>query len=420
MGIILESPIPEVYILWHPGCRIGKQLAEGIYAWLRPGNGVGPDVYYRSSPAPETVPKGLPLPLPGEQRAVGYSSKSHANLQIVLPLIDSHMVADAAWRYWLAGLGSVNQGPINRVFMPIALDSTAYNVPPPLRELNFLRPAGLSIAAEGESEIPLATVLRSLLKQLTEALCHVMLRRSKASTSVFNGVVNTDEAAPKINLFLSHAKADGTGPAKRIRDYIYGQTQLAAFYDENDIPMGSKFERVLRNGVLATGTAAFIAVRSLRYASRPWCRRELSWFRRPTRISSPLGVQQWRLDPVLIVDALEGGGLTQGIAELGNASIVRWSDAVFDHEEQIVTTIMRDVLLATFNTALGRAIPVQSNRIVLNWLPDPTTLLHIPSVRNKKKIQVVYPGRGFSGLELDIMYEFFPSIDFRSFEEVLS
>ena len=42
-------------------------------------------------------------------------------------------------------------------------------------------------------------------------------------------------------MFLSHAKRDGTGPARRLRDYIYSQTQLTAFFDENDIAYGSVF-----------------------------------------------------------------------------------------------------------------------------------------------------------------------------------
>ncbi|MEI8345296.1 MAG: carbamoyltransferase HypF, partial [Candidatus Omnitrophota bacterium] len=50
-----------------------------------------------------------------------------------------------------------------------------------------------------------------------------------------------DGRTAKIKIFLSHAKSDGTTPARRIRDYIYSQTQLAAFYDENNIPLGSAF-----------------------------------------------------------------------------------------------------------------------------------------------------------------------------------
>jgi len=59
---------------------------------------------------------------------------------------------------------------------------------------------------------------------------------------------------------------------------------------------------------------------------------------------------------------------------------------------------------------------------VLNWLPDPTTLLNLPQVRDPAagELQVFYPGRGLSGLELDILFEFFPNIEFHSFDTILS
>jgi hypothetical protein len=56
---------------------------------------------------------------------------------------------------------------------------------------------------------------------------------------------------------------------------------------------------------------------------------------------------------------------------------------------------------------------------VINTLPDPTILLHIPRVRDGHELDVLYPGRGLSGLELAILGDFFPKLTFRSFEEVL-
>ena len=85
-----------------------------------------------------------------------------------------------------------------------------------------------------------------------------------------------------------------------------------------------------------------------------------------------------------------------------------------------MTALLRDATLAAFHSAMGRSLPEGPDRIILNWLPDPTTLLHIPRVRNTPELTAFYPGRGLSGLELDILFEFFPNIEFRSFEEVLS
>jgi hypothetical protein len=399
------SLIPEIYVLWHPRCAIAEPIAKRIHDWLRPGNGLGPRVFYRSPPAPGAPPGGLPLALPGEHRpgAPAQRSPRRGNLQIVLPLIDENLVADAAWRYWLAQLAL--PGAIARRIFPIALDPTAFNVPA-LRELNFLRPTG----APADPARPATDLaVRSLLKQLTEALCAELLvdaidPRAPANT-------------PKVKIFLSHAKQDGTAPARRIREYIYSQTQLAAFYDENDIPFGSAFARVLDADLRANQTAALIAVRSARYASRPWCRREVSLFRRPRR-EEP-SANRWQLPPVVVVDALEGGATTVGIPELGNAPIHRWDDHAAGQEEQIVTMILRDALLCAVHAAIGRLIEDRSDRIVVNWLPDPTSLLRVLRDYPAGDYELHYPGRGLSGLELDTMEEMFPNLEPHSFEEFL-
>jgi hypothetical protein len=394
---VAASLVPDVYVLWHPKCPFGEDAARRIYQWLRPGNGLGPRVFYRSFAAPESPAGGLPPALPGDPDRAAPNHTSPANLQIVLPLIDENMVADPAWRYWLTTLGPPYKGPPRRV-IPIAVDTTAFNVPSPLRELNFLRLAG----GDDESRI------RSLLKQLTEALCRILIPRSRSSSNPdFD-----DEATEKLKVFISHAKQDGTTPAKRIRDYIYSQTQIAAFYDENDIPFGSRHARVIGNEAKGDQTVAMIAVRSAKYAHRPWCRRELWSFRQPRCLEG----NRWMLAPVLVVDSLESGKETVGIPELGNAPVIRWAAEVPDQEEQIVTMLMRDTLLAAFHTAVGRRIEADQDNVVINFLPDPNTLLRIAQANEGRSFVVHYPGRGLSALEIDTLYELFSKIELRSFE----
>lgn len=417
----MKPYIPELFVLWHPKCGLGELLARRVYSWLRPGSGLGPDVYYRSLPAPEDS-GGLPPPIAGEVRPEGETPIGQkANLQIVLIMIDCQMVADVGWRYWLARLALSPGVGSTRVLVPVALDSTAYNVPESLRSLNFLRPSGLPLPAGNEAlEIRLKTeeVVRSLLKQLTETLCWLLLGRVGVSAG---GAPNPPDVVerPKVMLFLSHAKADGAVPARRIRDYIYSKTQLAAFYDENDIPFSSSFADVLKKNLTQDRTAALIAVRSAKYAERPWCRRELSMFRRPALVNSEDSPSEyWTLNPVLVVDALEDGTRTLGIPELGNAPTMRWTEAVAEQEEQIVTTLLRDALLASFHASVGRLVRPDPARIVLNWIPDAISLLLIPRVSlAQEEIEILYPGRGLTGLELDILSEYFPKLTFRSFDQ---
>jgi hypothetical protein len=180
-----RNQIPEIYVLWHPDCKLGSPLARAIYKWLRPGYGLGPEVMYRSAPAPGTPTGHLPMPLPFERRALSQGdsqvapSRRWVDSQVVIMLIDAHMVADPRWRYWLAELADVGKGsPSKPFFIPVALDATAYNIPPELAQLNFLRPTGLAAAASAQAAdsgvvaaaYVAAQAERSLLKQLTEAL----------------------------------------------------------------------------------------------------------------------------------------------------------------------------------------------------------------------------------------------------------
>jgi TIR domain len=417
-------PIPEIFVLWHPRCPLGENLARRILAWLRPGNGLGPEVFYRSLPAPGAPLNGLPPPLPGEMRltsdAYTATRQKVSNLQVVLPLVDENMVTDLAWRHWLGELASAGASPLQCVIMPVALDPTAYNMPPPLRDLNYLRPSGLPLPANSQLAGPaFEVVVRSLLKQITEAMCRVMLPRPP-DDALDPRTPAPSDPLPKVNVFLSHAKQDGTVPARRLRDYIYSQTQLAAFFDENDIAFGSTFSRVIQSSLNSRDTAAFIAIRSAGYAGRPWCRRELSLFRLPRLEGHTAGgAERWFIYPSLVVEAMQAGTSSTGVSEFGNSTLIRWADDIPNLEELIVTTVIRDAMLASFHSAMGASIPSNENQIVINTLPDPTTLLHIPRIRAGAEHDVVYPGRGLSGLELAILGDFFPALTFRSFEEVL-
>ncbi|MGD9880205.1 MAG: TIR domain-containing protein [Reyranella sp.] len=411
------TPIPEVYVLWNPRCAIGERLAASILNWLRPGIGLGPQVFYRSLPAPGGEAYDLPLPLPGETRrkvpVPAANPGSRIDHQIVVALIDENFVAELPWRYWLQRLAQ-EQPAVKRTIFPVALDPTAYNMPDEIRRLNYMRPIGAPTAtAPGTPEFE--AMERSLLKQLTEAMCRLLLPRPAGSPG------NVDGELPKVNVFLSHARQDGSVPARRLRDYIYSQTQLAAFFDENDISYASSFAAVIQKSLDSLDTAALICVRSTQYAFRPWCRREFSLFRRPRQEPTPRGkAERWRLYPSLVVEALEGRNVSYGIPEAGNCPIIRWNGADLGLEELIISTVIRDAMLASFHSALGALLATRPDQIVINWLPDPTTLLYIPRVRARQKVDLLYPGRGLSSLELLTLRDFFPEVRFHAFDQVQS
>lgn len=425
-------PLPELYILWHPECTHGAAIAWQIRQWLRPAAGQGPQIFYRGEPAPGSESR-LPLPLPGENRpwpADILAPATGHTLQIVIPLLDHHMVADPAWRWWLEQLSGEAEtlkakpcGPdgknLRRMFLPVALTRTAFNAPASVAKQNFLRiPDVLDRPAESLWVEPLQSpLLGSLLKPLTEALCNIVLNDSPVDAEV-----SARKAAP-LRLFISHAKSDGTGPASRLRDYIYSRTQLAAFYDENNIPYGDNFAEVLNNSLESGETAALIAVVSDAYASRPWCRRELRTFCKPKCLLKGY-VEVWSQQPVLVVDVLEGKRLTRGLTELATVPVLRWRDELADRqqEETIITTLLREVFFDGYCRLISRhfALTESEPRIILSWKPDVVTLLQVMAGRSgdrNESVTVLYPGRELTAIDEETLNQLFPNISFLSFAE---
>jgi hypothetical protein len=181
---------------------------------------------------------------------------------------------------------------------------------------------------------------------------------------------------------------------------------------------------VIDASLSSPGTAAMIAIRGANYARRPWCRREVSVFRKPMRLCTENprpGYERWHLYPLIVVDAMEGAETSFGIPEFGNASLIRWSNEAPNIEELIVTAAIRDAMLAAYCSAVAESMaktidPTPNRtRVVLNWLP-----VLVERVRSCEELDIIHPGHGLSYTELKLLGEFFPKLTFRSFEEILS
>jgi hypothetical protein len=385
-----------IYVLWHPGFGVGRQLATAIFNWFRLPSGFGIPVFYRSKPSGGRI-SGQPLEIPLLQ--------SELNLLVVLA--DEQMVADDKWRDWLVELATAAEAdPKRTILYPVAFHPTAYKLPAEIRRLNFISP--LSSAGRGaklEAGTP-TTIETRLLKWLTEACARVLVRRDDTKS-----LRQADAEPPKIKIFISHAKADGTDQARAIRDYILQETQLSTFYDENDIALGYKFSRVLEDTLLFEA-AALIAIQGDRYADRPWCRREIQLFRKPAHLG-PERSDVWQLHPVLLVDAMKGNEISRSIPELGNSPAIRWQDG---DEHRYIDALLRDTILRSYHRrAAMRLLPIPG-RAIVNWTPDPLSIYEV--VRQVSSLdEIIYPDGGLSGMDLDALRELFPQLTFRTFNE---
>ena len=200
--------------------------------------------------------------------------RSVSNLQIVLPLIDENMA-----RSRVASLAE----PAHLDWRPLRCRASSCR----WRSIDGVQCAGEIAgaqfpAASGAARRPPRRMrLRrrqsaSLLKQLTEAMCRLMLRAGRLPGRCSRPM----RGAEGENLPQSREERRHGACASHSRLYLQPDATRSLLRRERH-PFGSAFRRVLQSNVRAEETAALMAVRSARYSSRPWCRRELSLFRRP-------------------------------------------------------------------------------------------------------------------------------------------
>jgi len=77
-----------------------------------------------------------------------------------------------------------------------------------------------------------------------------------------------------LRLFISHAKADGLPLAQSLKYHIQSLPWLRSFYDAEDLPPGSDWQKELERGV---GSSLIVMLRTDAYDGRYWCQREVCW-----------------------------------------------------------------------------------------------------------------------------------------------
>jgi hypothetical protein len=83
-----------------------------------------------------------------------------------------------------------------------------------------------------------------------------------------------DGTVGHLRLFISHAKIDGLPLAYSLKHQIETLGWLRGFYDADDLPSGSDWQRELERGV---GSSLIIMLRTDVYDSRYWCQQEVLW-----------------------------------------------------------------------------------------------------------------------------------------------
>ncbi|MAS96464.1 MAG: hypothetical protein CMO55_25020 [Verrucomicrobiales bacterium] len=421
-----KTPV-RIYVLWHEEFEEGIELARHIYHWFRLPSAEGIPVYPRAW-NPEAIENSgrteLPDPIEEESCLHNY----------IFPLVENHMVASLDWRDTIREFAEKHENGQKRAtgtnkkakthLFPIALDDNAYQLPDEVARLNFIRHTGWQEEEASER----------LLTRMTEVLCRSL--RSELITADNTIPASKDPLASSpanqsITIFLSHAKADGTDVPRELKEYIQSQTQCNTFFDETDIPFGSKFADEI-SGSITTESAGLIVVQGNHYANRPWCREELRMFLEPRYVNSddkktggvPPIISSM---PLVVVTELKDGKPARTIPELGYATIVPWEPG---NPRSAVVTMLREILFSVFYRFLciRTASLLEENEdrknqsIIMNFSPHPDQIEFSKQLIAGKsgrslpaELTIFHPGHGLTEVEMGTLKERFRDIKFEGF-----
>ncbi|MBP8805566.1 MAG: TIR domain-containing protein [Kofleriaceae bacterium] len=453
----VQSRVPlSIYVLWHPEFEDGPALARSVAEWWNGGGGdaralgAGIPVHFRSADWTEDLnllgdpspPRTEPASEPGAARIARLGTwrrpvrLDESDVNIFVPLVDDHMVADVSWRRDLVELarhhdatqqrddrtrsGAADDATPRVYLATIQMTAAWARMPEVITSVKALY---LDVWRDDKHEHVHRRVERRaerLRRQLTQAI--VGLLRDQGGTKPGTELMT--------QVFLSHAKADGEfgpGVAERLRDAGAGYGQINVFYDENDLPIGQDWRaKMLTAAALGVG---FVAVLSDRYATRYWCRLEIQQARTPTESGD--GV--WTVRPTVAVVTF-AGAWTRLVGELATVPVVAWNDGGPGRASEIFDRLFREALVSEFHRryaaklARWAAQAGHGPAAMVTWTPDAASLAHLqrelrrprpdqPDSQRPPPAVVAYPGHGFLPTEerdLDGLLD--PGIDLLSYE----
>ena len=289
-----------------------------------------------------------------------------ADRVLVVLLADDQLVAHArtgrsdgiTWGDYAVMLRHLCDASSNHRLLPVSLSKFAWPIDTRLKDLSFLRAFD-----EPDEDQRRKLVARRML--------HLLIRRLRPHA--------TDEDAPPVTIFLSHAKIDvgkQPGVVNSLLDYLKAKQPEKTWFDSGDIASGSRFAKAIEDGVT---DSALLAVVTDAYSSRSWCRREILFAKRYQR-------------PFVIVDALQEREIRR-FPYAGNAPVLRWRDDPRD----VVDSLLRETLRHAYAEEMLRQRARPGDDIVPSG-PELVTVVH----RDKAK-PLLYPDPPLGTEELAVL-----------------
>ena len=248
----------NIYIVWHPSSKVGKDVAEDLYSvfcrdYMNPlSRGIGIPVYFRF----QKVENDKPLKIDFKD----------AEKNAVVLLIDQEYYLDDGFREYTEEIVSRIDNN-NRVY-PIALFDKAYSIGCNLSNLQFTDATkflGKKISLDKDKH--LAKAIRKIRTELLHDCARLILKFQPREEDD-----ESDRIGSPVKLFLSHAKKDGEEITKRFKRFIEENLKLDVFFDTVDIANGYDFAKQFEREVKHS---ALVVFHTDEYSNREWCRREV-------------------------------------------------------------------------------------------------------------------------------------------------
>ncbi|NVB37304.1 TIR domain-containing protein [Pseudenhygromyxa sp. WMMC2535] len=432
-----QAPL-SIYVVYHPQTPESRDLANALFDWFRldqphgqsgGSSEAGLPIWIRarvidSDEGPQAKPQVSP-PIIWDA----------AELNVLVLLVDDRMAADRRWRLALERLREeAAESPSTDLLLPVAVDYSLYRLNFLYEFLNPIRvgeprpakepehpPVGSEAAKAREARIHSRS--RLLRRAVTEAITRelrtqLLIEGEAAESNQPTSPAKRSYPAP-LQVFLSHAKADGTQIAEAIRDNLANLSQMRPWYDANELPPGYDWDPPMSEAA-KHGSAVLLCVVSDAYPTRHWCRREVTLAREPRPLPLPAdaraNVEAWTVQPVVAVHQARGSW-SRPMAQLAQVPHVGWPDdpeRVPDRVADVVDRLLLEALLVSFYRRFAQLNATRptllegkaDNRhlVLITWIPDPWSLIlllgHLRQYADKELV-IAYPGHGLRTAEVD-------------------
>lgn len=378
----------NIYVVWHPDCKIGKTIAEEIYStfcrdFQNPlSRGIGIPVYFRYI----KLDNEQPIPI----------ETSEAEKNAIILLIDHSFYMDDDYRNYVENLQKLVDNN-NRIY-PVSLCNKAHTIGCGLGNLQFINALKFN---ETDLDLSIKEDLKLSIKKILTDVLHDCSRLLLAFQPICDDEED-DRIGSPVKLFLSHAKVDGEEITIEFKKFIENHLKLDVFFDTVDIANGYNFAKQFEKEIKHS---ALVVFHTDEYSTREWCRREVL-------------IAKKHKSPIVVVHNLKVGE-KRAFPYLGNMPTTTLKDDKFLDFYKIVYLTLYQVLSNIYQIRLLESFKNLSENLKRNIfiISSPPELFNFIDINNLKKktdknIVILYPDPPLGIEELNILNEIDDSIKF--------